>query len=193
MERPLDSEPGPPEIASLLREVGEGNGAASDRLVAVLYDELKRLAGSFMSHERSDHTLQPTALVHEAFMRLSQQRNDEWKSRAQFMGLAGTAMRRVLVDHARARKAAKRGGDADPITLIDGMAVTPTGDVDVLALDEALNRLAGLDPRQSRVVEMRFFAGLSIDEVADLLGVSAPTVKRDWQHARAWLRRELTA
>ena len=161
-------------------------------LDALLYGELRALAADFLRRERSDHTLQPTALVHEAWMRLSVQDESRWGSRAHFFALAAQAMRRVLIDHARRKRADKRGGGARRITL--ARDVTPPGDssdVDLLALDDALDRLAELDARQARVVELRYFAGLTVDEVAEALGVSPRTVAGEWRLARAWLSQRL--
>jgi RNA polymerase sigma factor (TIGR02999 family) len=166
-------------------------GSGGD-LDARLYGELRALAGDFLRRERSDHTLQPTALVHEAWIRLSAEAGSPWDNRARFFAIAAQAMRRILIDHARRKQADKRGGGAQRITLVTD--ITPpldSADVDLLALDEALDRLAALDERQARVVELRFFAGLTVDEVAEALDVSARTVAGDWRLARAWLSREL--
>ena len=152
---------------------------ALDELLPLVYDELRRLASSYLSRERSNHTLQPTALV-------------DWRTRAQFFGLAAQMMRRILVNHAVAKAAQKRSG-GDRVTLTDAVHLSEREEVDVIAVDQALTRLATLDARQAEIVEMRFFAGLSIDEVGEVLGVSAPTVKRDWSMAKAWLRGELSA
>jgi RNA polymerase sigma-70 factor (ECF subfamily) len=160
---------------------------------ALVYDELRRLAASALRHERSDHTLQPTALVHEAYLRLAEQPTARWKDRNHFMAVAARAMRRILVDHARKHGAVKRGSGAVKHSLDDHERVADfTGDtVDLVALDDALARLANLDPRQARIVELRFFGGLSVEETAAIVGSSARTVKRDWQLARAWLKREI--
>ncbi|MCA9739433.1 MAG: sigma-70 family RNA polymerase sigma factor [Gemmatimonadetes bacterium] len=186
-----DAQPDPGAVTRLLRDFQSGDPHAGDQLYPLIYRELRRLAGSFMARERPGHTLQATVLVHEAFIRLAGQRRSEWQNRSHFMSIAASAMRRILVDHARSRGAEKRGGGRDPLTLHEDLSLSPTGDVDVLALHAALERLTELDARQGRVVELRFFAGLSVEEVADLLGISTPTVKRDWRHARAWLKREL--
>jgi len=177
-------------------EDGPGEAETLDALFPVVYDELRRLAGRFLKRERAGHTLQPTALVHEAYMRLSEQRRIGWEDRARFFGAAAQTMRRILVNHARDRRAAKRGGGAAPITLdVDSDAalglVSESPDEDLLAVDEALTALAALDPRATRVVELRYFAGLSIEETAEVLGISPATVKREWASARAWLRREV--
>ena len=165
-------------------------GAAAEELAPELYGELRRVAERALSRERRGHTLQPTALVHEAFLRLLGQRV-AWRSRAHFLGVAGQAMRRILVDHARRRAAAKRPSPAERVTL-SGLAAAGGGeDVDLLDLDAALDRLARLDPRAARVVELRGFAGCTAEEAAEALGVSEATVARDWRMARSWLRREL--
>jgi RNA polymerase sigma-70 factor, ECF subfamily len=188
--------PDPPQdVTGLLLAWGGGDADAGERLLPVVYEELRRQAARAMRREAGEHTLQATALVHEAYLRLVDQRRVEWRSRAQFFGVAAQMMRRVLVDHARGRLAAKRGGGARRVTL-DGQgadAAAPDADVDVLALHEALERLAVLDPDQARLVELRYFAGLGIEETAEALGVSPATVKREWAVARAWLRRELAA
>ena len=193
--------PHPPadDVTALLHAWGAGDDAAGERLVAAIYAELHDRAARAMRREPDDATLQATALVHEAYLRLVDQRRVEWRNRAQFFGVAARMMRRVLVDHARARHAAKRGGDARPLTLGDadraGAAPAAASDgvdaLDVLALDDALERLAALDAEQARLVELRYFAGLGIEETAQALGVSPATVKREWATARAWLRREL--
>lgn len=181
------------EITRLLRGWRQGDQTALDQLLPLVYGDLHRQAKRFMRGEGSGHTLQVTGLVHEAYLRLVHQEGMDWHNRAHFFGVAGKAMRSILVDHARARNAAKRGGGGPQLTLgaVDKAgAATPA--VDVLALDEALRRLADLDPEMSRLVELRYFAGLSIEETAQALGISPATVKRQWQVARAWLRRELT-
>jgi RNA polymerase sigma factor (TIGR02999 family) len=156
-----------------------------------VYDELHRQAVGFFKHERAGHTLQPTALVSEVYLRLVNQHSVSWQNRAQFFGIAAQMMRRILVNHAHARRRAKRGGDAQCITLTEGVAVAPERDVNVLALDEALNKMAAIDPEKSRMVELRFFSGLSVPETAEVMGVSPRTVDRQWRTAKAWLRREL--
>jgi RNA polymerase sigma factor (TIGR02999 family) len=200
MDRPTDL-PTPPaplgvpaaDVTGLLLAWRRGDQAATDQLVAAVYDELHRQAGRAMQREGGDHTLQATALVHESYLRLVDQRRVEWRNRAHFFAIASTVMRRILVDHARARLAAKRGGGVVPITLAGAERGGPqdTDDVDLLALHEALERLAVLDPDQARLVELRYFGGLTIEETAEALGVSPATVKREWALARAWLRREL--
>jgi RNA polymerase sigma factor (TIGR02999 family) len=183
-------------VTALLRAWGAGDRAALDELLPLVYGELRRQAERYMRDQASGHTLQTTGLVHEAYLRLVEQAHVEARSRAQFFALAATAMRSVLVDHARARHAAKRGGGARQLTLGAAGEVADaasSGDaVDVLALDEALDRLGELDPEQKRLVELRYFAGLGIEEAAEVLGVSPATVKREWSTARAWLRRELS-
>jgi RNA polymerase sigma factor (TIGR02999 family) len=159
--------------------------------MAVVYDELRRRAAAHLRRERPGHTLQPTALVNEAYLRLVGQRA-AWKSRGQFFGVAAEIMRRILVDRARARRAAKRSGQWSRVSLDPALTVAPQDAVDVLDLDAALTRLAALDPRKSRIAELRFFAGLSLEETGDTLGVSLATVERDWQAARAWLFKELS-
>lgn len=170
----------------------EGDESALGALVPLLYEELRRLAASYLRKEREGHTLQPTALAHEAYIRLIDQHSVTWQNRAHFMGLAAQAMRRVLADHARRRGAQKRGGDVVRVSLDEGDAAAANPQaVEIQELDTALEDLAKLEPRQARVVEIRFFGGLSIEEAAEVLGVSPVTVKRDWTLARAWLFREL--
>ncbi|MEM6337150.1 MAG: sigma-70 family RNA polymerase sigma factor [Bacteroidota bacterium] len=164
-----------------------------DDLMPEVYEELRQLAQAQLRYERRDHTLNTTALVHEAYMKMSAQRRVDWNNRAQFLGVASRAMRRILVDHARKRRALKRGGDKVVALDESGNVVAEARTEDLVALDEALERLASFDPRQSRVVECRFFGGLNIEETAAVLGVSSATVKREWAVARAWLYRELHA
>ena len=190
-----DAAAGGADVTGLLIAWSEGDGAALDTLLPIVYAELRRQARRALRREAPGHTLQPTALVHEAYLRLVDQRPDRWQGRAQFFGIAARCMRQVLVDAARTRRASKRGGGARPVTLggAEELVVAPaeaTGD-DVLALDEALTRLAALDPEQARLVELRYFAGLTIDDTAATLGVSPATVSREWTVARRWLRREL--
>ncbi|MCG8403794.1 MAG: ECF-type sigma factor [Phycisphaerales bacterium] len=174
-----------------LLELSDGDRVAAGRLIPLIYDDLRRLAARYLRRERSDHTLQPTALVNEAYLRLVNGNVVNWRGRAQFFALAACQIRMILVDHARKKKAAKRGGDAALLTLDDGIASTCGPDVDLLALDEALASLAERSKRQANVVELRFFGGLSVDEAAEVLGVSTSTVKDDWAVARAWLRHRL--
>lgn len=186
----------PSDVTRLLVAWSAGDPAAGERLLPAVYAELRRQAARAMRREGSDHTLQTTALVHEAYLRLVDQDRVVWRSRAHFFGVAAQLMRRILVDHARGRHAAKRGGGLQRLALDDGDAPTAAADtegIDVIALHEALERLATFDPVQARLVELRYFGGLNIDETADALDVSPATVKREWAIARAWLRRELTA
>ena len=184
----------PHEVTELLHAWGAGDAGASDALVPLVYAELRRQARRALRRERAGHTLQATALVHEAWLRLDAQHGARWESRSQFLAVAARVMRRVLVDHARARHAQKRGGGATQVSLGDaGHAASARDQVDVLALDDALARLAILDPRKARLVELRYFAGLSIPEAATALGISVATVGREWAVARMWLRRELEA
>ena len=176
---------------ALLQRVAEGDADAVGELVALVYEELHRLAGSFLAGERRDHTLQPTALVHEAWMRLNGGAPQAWQNRAQFVAVAARAMRRVLLDHARRRAAQKRGGSGERVPLDDTIEAFERGGVEMLSLDEALGRLEVLDPELVRLVELRFFAGTSNEEVAQTLGVSTRTVERGWSTARSWLRAEL--
>lgn len=187
----------PSDVTGLLLSWSGGDEVAGQRLLPAIYAELHRQAERAMWHERDEHTLQATALIHEAYLRLVDQRRVEWRNRAHFFGIAAQMMRRVLVDHARGRLAAKRGGDVRHVTLervVDENAGADDADagLDVLTLHEALERLAVLDPLQARLVELRYFGGLNIDETATALGVSPATVKREWAIARAWLRRELS-
>jgi RNA polymerase sigma factor (TIGR02999 family) len=181
-------------VTELLRAWGAGDAGASEELVPLVYAELRRQARRALRRERDGHTLQATALVHEAWLRLDGQHDARWEGRTQFLAVAAQTMRRVLVDHARARRALKRGGGGTQVTLGDAdHAAAARDDVDVLALDDALARLAILDPRKARLVELRYFAGLSIPEAAAALGISLATVGREWAVARMWLRRELEA
>lgn len=175
----------------MLLEWEGGDASALDRLLPAVYDDLRRRAGSLFRRERPGHTLQPTALVHEAFVRLVDQRRVQWQNRAQFYGVAAQAMRRVLVDHARRRGAAKRGASAMVFPFDEELVPGRAPNVDVLALDQALRQLAELDARQSRIVELRHFGGLTIEETAEVLRVSRTTVKNEWKMARAWLYNRL--
>jgi RNA polymerase sigma factor (TIGR02999 family) len=179
--------PAPEAVTRLLVDWGKGSEQARVDLEPALYDELRRLARGYMSRERKGHTLQPTALVHEAYMRLVDQRQVDFRNRAQFVGLAAVMMRRILVNHAREHAAAKRGADAEKVTLGLAADVSPRPEVDVLAVHDALDRLAAMDARKARVVEMKFFGGLTTAEVAEALGCSTATVEREWSFARAWL------
>jgi RNA polymerase sigma factor (TIGR02999 family) len=182
----------PQNVTQLLVEGSKGNREALDQLLPIVYEELRRQAARYLRRERAGHTLQTTALIHEAYIRLIDQRSVQWQNRAQFFGVAAQLMRRILVDHARTRKRAKRGGSNLRVSLDQAMAVTKDPDLDLIALDEALQRLAEIDAQQSRVVELRFFSGLSVEETAEVLGISPATVKRDWSVAKAWLHREIT-
>ena len=182
---------GSASMTQLLADWAAQDPKALDRLVPLVYDELRRLANYHMRGERTAHTLQTTALVHEVYLRLAGIKGLQWRDRAHFFALAGTLMRRVLVDYARRQRRDKRGGGVS-VTSLDGHAVSSAPSVDVEALDEALQRLAGVDPQQCRIVELRFFGGLSIEETAEALGISPATVKRDWTTAKAWLHHELT-
>jgi RNA polymerase sigma factor (TIGR02999 family) len=181
------------DATGLLRACAQGDLGARDELFPLVYDELRRRAAAYLRRERVDHTLQPTALVHEAFLRLVPQDQDGWQNRAQFVGVAAQMMRRVLVDHARARRRGKRLGHLVKVTLTDHAATVAPPDCDVLLLDQALDELAAIDPRQVRIVELRYFGGLSEDEIAGTLVVSRSTVAREWQIARGWLYRRMTA
>src|SRR5437879_1541201 len=182
----------PQEITQLLVAWGDGDESALARLTPLVYDELHRLSHHYMSGERGGHTLQTTALVNEAYVRLIDWKNVRWQNRAHFFGISAHLMRRILVDFARARGYHKRGGGARPVALDEAAVVADEKGTDMVALDEALNALAELDARQSRVVELRFFGGLSVEETAEVLKMSPATVRRDWSLARAWLHRELS-
>jgi len=179
------------DVTALLVEIANGNQAAQEKLVPLVYDQLKKLARRYMRRERADHTLQTTALVHEAYLKLVGQHSPHWQGRAQFYGIAAQLMRRILIDHARRHLREKRGGSQVILPLEEGLAFTPEHSEDLLKLDEALDRLAKLDPRQSRIVELRFFGGLSVEETSRFLNVSPITVKRDWAVAKVWLYGEL--
>ena len=179
------------EVTQWLIAGSNGDAEALDHLLPLVYNELHRQAVRFFNRERAGHTLQPTALVNEVYLRLINQHDVNWQNRAQFFGIAAEMMRRILVSHARGRQAAKRGGAAQQITLDDGVAAAPQRDINLLALDEALTRLEQLDPEKSRVVELRFFTGLSVGETAEVMGVSPRTIDRQWQTAKAWLYREI--
>lgn len=180
------------EITQLLLNWGGGDQAALEKLMPLVYDELRRLAHNYLRRERAEHTLQPTALVNEAYLKLIDQRHAKWQNRAHFFAISAQLMRRILVDHARQHQAAKRGGSKQKrlsITSVEQLAKQP--EVDLLALNEALDQLNLMDPQQARIVELKFFGGLSIEETAGVLGISHSTVERDWKLARAWLRRRL--
>jgi RNA polymerase sigma factor (TIGR02999 family) len=179
------------DVTRLLRQVRQGEGDATAKLIGAVYAELRQVAARAMRNERGGHTLQPTALVNEAFLRMAQGAGVDWRDRAHFFGVAAHVMREILVDYARKKGAAKRGGGVR-VTLDDSLAISEDRLGEVVAIDEVLDRLAALDARQAKIVELRFFAGLSVEESAEALGISAPTVKREWASAKAWLHRELT-
>jgi RNA polymerase sigma factor (TIGR02999 family) len=179
-------------VSRLLQAWGRGDLQARDDLLPLVYDELRQRAARYLRHERRGHTLQPTALVHEAYLRLVGQKRVAWQNRAQFFGVAARMMRRILVDHARAHQAAKRPGGALRVTLDDRIGAVPPLDCELLLLDQALGDLAHRDPRQGKIVELRYFGGLAEQEVADVLDLSRATVTREWQSARAWLYRRIT-
>ena len=179
------------DVTALLEAWTAGDIAARDELMPLVYQELRRRAAGNLRHERRNHTLQPTALVNEVYLRLVDQRRAVWQNRAQFFGVASQMMRRILVDRARARRMTKRSGQWARVTLNEAAKASPPVDVDVLDLDAALTRLAAFDPRKSRIAELRFFGGLSLEEAGEVIGISRATVERDWQAARAWLFKEL--
>ena len=185
----MDSSPA--EVTSLLNKLAEGDQEDAARLVSLIYDALRRIAASRLRHERPHHTLQTTALVHEAYLKLAVQRNAKWQNRTQFFGVASQVMRRILVDYARTRQRTKRGGKQLRVTLEDVCVLSPRISEEILAVDESLARLEKMDPRQARVVELRYFSGLTTDEAAEALGISAKTVTREWNLARAWLYADL--
>ena len=182
----------PSQVTKLLQGWRGGDRNDLEALLPLVYDELRRLAHYHLRNERPGHTLQTTALVHEAYFRLVGQDLPEWESRAHFFAIAAQLMRQILVDYARRRRASKRGSGVCMLTLDDALALSRRKDVDVIALDDALNTLAERDPRQSRVVELRFFAGLSLEETSEVMGIATATVQRDWTMARAWLHREIS-
>jgi RNA polymerase sigma factor (TIGR02999 family) len=179
------------EVTMLLSALTNGEDGAASKLIPLVYDELRRLAGSYMRRERVDHTLQATALVNEAYLKLIEQRAVNWQSRAHFFGVAAQLMRRILIDYARGHTREKRGGEQKKVSLDEVFLFSEQQADELLAVDDSLNLLAKMDPRQARVVELRFFAGLSVEEAAEALGVSPKTVKRDWSVAKAWLYADL--
>ena len=180
-------------ITRMLREWSEGNQQVLDQLMPLVYEELRRQASRYLRRERKGHTLQTTALIHEAYIKLIDQKNVEWQNRSHFFAIAAQAMRRILVDYARERHREKRGGAAENLPIEEALSIVSQGkSVDLVALDEALTRLAEFDARQARVVELRYFSGLSIDETAGVLGVSNVTVRRDWNMAKAWLHQQIS-
>ena len=184
--------PAPGDVTLLLNELREGNQEAANRLIPLIYSELRRMAGSYMLRERAGHTLQATALVNEVYLRLTAGETVPWQNRAHFLGIAAHAMREVLLDYARRHIAGKRGGkDAQKVQINVELRGVSSKIENMIAIDEALERLERIDPRQSRLVELRFFVGLDVEEVAEVMGVSPTTVKREWRSAKAWLHREL--
>lgn len=188
----MEAGPSAHEVTILLRAWGGGDKQALDRLAPLVYRELHQIAGRLMAGQRPNHTLQTTALINEAYLRLVDTRGASWQDRAHFFALCASAMRQILIDHARARASAKRGGDQFVIELDEALAADSPPEANLLELDDALNRLAALDPRKSQVIELRFFGGLNLDETAEALKVSKKTVQRDWDLARAWLYGELS-
>jgi len=184
-------EPVSPDVTSLLKKLANGNQEAGTELIPVIYQELHRLAVGHLRRERPDHTLQPTALVHEAYIKLVAQRNADWQSRVHFFAVASKLMRRILIDYARRHLRVKRGGRQAKLSLHEVLLVSPDRPDKVLALDESLTRLEKLDARQGRIVELRYFGGLTVEEAAEILGVSPTTVRREWTSAKAWLYGEL--
>ena len=188
-----DKAPNSQAITQLLIAWSDGRREALDDLMPIVYADLRRLAGGYMRREPADHALQPTALVHEAYVRLIDQKQVKWRNRAHFFGVAAGMMRRILVDSARKRRAGKRGGDWERVTLAgDEPAANGRAEIDVLALHEALERLAEFDPQQERIVELRYFGGLTIEETAEVIGISPATVVREWTIAKVWLRTDLS-
>ena len=181
------------QVTRLLIDWSNGNRDAAMGLMPIVYDELRRLARSYLQRERPDHTLQATGLVHEAYLRLVDQKTTTWQNRAHFVGVAAQLMRRILVDHARRHRTDKRGGDWTKVEFNEALAPSATRTLDIIALDDALNDLAQLNPQHSQIVELRFFGGMKTEEVAEVLDVSPRTVQREWRMARAWLRRQIFA
>jgi RNA polymerase sigma factor (TIGR02999 family) len=180
------------DVTQLLLDWSDGDESALERLMPLVFDELRRIARGFVSREGREHTLQPTALVNEVYLKLVDRRRVQWKNRAQFFGFTAEMMRRILVDYARGRQTAKRGAGVAKISLDDTLGLAKTRDMELVKLDDALEALAEIDPRQARIVELRFFAGLTNEEVGEVLDVSATTVKREWRTARLWLNREMS-
>ena len=182
-----------PEISRVLQEWSSGQPEASDKLMTLVYDELRRQAVRYLRRERHGHTLQPTALIHETYLKLLNQRDVDWQNRAHFFGVAAQAMKRILIDHAKARHREKRGGAAENLPLDEArFVISSEKSVDLIALDEALTRLGSFDPRQANIVDLKYFAGLSIEDIAETLNISPATVKREWNSAKAWLFHEIT-
>lgn len=184
-------QPSPTDVTSLLNKLAEDDQEAAAQLVPLIYDELHRLAARHLRHERPGHTLQATALVHEAYMKLTAQRNARWQNRAQFFGVASQVMRHILVDYARTQQRIRRGGKQQRVSLENALLVSPDRTEELLAVNESLSRLEKFDFRQGRIVELRYFGGLTVDEAAGILGVSSKTVKREWKIAKAWLYGDL--
>jgi RNA polymerase sigma factor (TIGR02999 family) len=180
------------DITTLLMQWSNGDSSALDELTPLVYDALRQLAARALRHERPGHTLQPTALVHEAYLKLVDQTRIQWQDRDHFFAITSQVIRRVLVSYARNRNASKRGGGSTVVALDESMTPSPGRDVDLIALDDALKTLSKMDPQQARIIELRYFGGLSIESTAQMLGISTSTVSRDWTLARAWLQRELT-
>lgn len=180
------------QVTQLIGDLASGDQTAAERLFPLLYDAFHQLAARYMQGERSGHTLSPTALVHEAYMKMVDQKRVDWKGKTHFFAVGAQAMRRILVDHARSHQRAKRGGGRQRIELDENVALSPQRDEDLIAVDEVLNKLVQVDARQAAIVELRFFGGLSVAEVAEVLGVSKRTVENEWTMVRAWLRRELS-
>jgi RNA polymerase sigma factor (TIGR02999 family) len=189
LEDPVDSSPA--EVTSLLNQLADGDQEAAARLVPLVYNELRRIAEARLRHERPDHTLQATALVHEAYMKLADQRDAKWQNRAQFFGVASQVMRRILVDYARGQQRLRRGGKQQRVALDDVFLVSPDRTDELLTVNESLSKLETLDPRQARVVELRYFSGLTIEEIAEVVGVASKTVTRELKMAKAWLYGQL--
>jgi RNA polymerase sigma factor (TIGR02999 family) len=180
------------EVTQVLLDWNRADGNAAERLIPLVYDELRRLARQYLQRERSDHTLQATGLVHEAYLRLVDQSSVTWQNRAHFFGVAAQAMRRILVDHARSHRAEKRGGDREKLEFDEELLPSGERAVDLIALDDALRELERLDSRQSQIVELRFFGGLTNEEIGEALDISPRTIKREWRLAKAWLRRQIS-
>jgi len=181
-----------PDVTKLLQQWADGDRKALDHLMPLVYNELRRLANYYLQQERPDHTLQPTALVHEAYMKLVDQRSSRWQNRAQFYGVAAQIMRRILVDHARQHQAEKRHAMKDPLPLDDALTIPIKTDLSLVELDQSLEALSAFDPEKCRLVELRFFVGLNVEDAAEVLGISTATVKREWAVAKAWLYNDMS-
>jgi len=182
----------PDKIARVWSDIDQGETSPAERLIPLVYDDLRTLASNYLRHERPGHTLQPTALVNEAFLKLADQHRVSWRGKTHFFAVGAQIMRRILVDHARSKHRKKRGGDRQRIALQDDLRLSTQGDEDLVAVDEAIEKLASRDARQAKIVELRFFGGMTVDEVAEVLGVSKRSVEAEWTMIRAWLRRELS-